>query len=63
MMQPSHYTVENMSQYNNKSSEKRAGAHVYLQKCFNIVIFEELQKLEVTTQIYDRYVDEKIYLY
>ena len=51
MMKPSHYTVESMSQYNNKSSEKRAGTHVYLHKCFNNVIFQVVQQLEVTTQI------------
>ena len=49
MKNPFHYTVERIIQYKNKSSEKRAGAHVYLHKCFNNVIFQEVQKLGVTT--------------
>ena len=47
MIKPFHYIVEGMSQYSNKSSEKRAWTHVYLQKCFNSVIFKEFQQLEV----------------
>lgn len=43
MINPFHYTVERMSKYRSKSSEKRAGTQVYLQKCYNSVIFQEVQ--------------------
>ena len=47
-----------MSQYNNKSSEKRADAHVNLQKFLNNIIFQEVPLLYFIFQIYEKYVDE-----